>query len=95
MRYVDKSKTSAELGHMRCLSIIGSEEEDAKDNTGLLSAACGSEPGVIKFKTEAQAVKRVLECFENRGNAGKISQGHRKTIKKAKKVAKKAKKKGA
>jgi len=27
MRYVDKSKTSAELGHLRCLSIRGSEEK--------------------------------------------------------------------
>lgn len=63
MRYVDKSKTSAELGHLRCLSIRGSEEEDAKDNTGLLAELAG-ETGVIKFKTEKIVVKKILRCFE-------------------------------
>lgn len=67
MRYVDKSKTSAELGHLRCLSIRGNEEEDAKDNTGLLTDACGNEPGVIKFKTEKIAVRKILRCFEKEG----------------------------
>lgn len=65
MRYVDKSKTSAELGHLRCLSITGNEEEDAKDNTGLLSDACGSEPGIIKFRTEPIAVRKILRCFKD------------------------------
>jgi len=59
MRYVDKSKTSAELGHLRCLSTRGSEEEDAGDRTGRLNE-------IIKFRTEKQAVRKVLECFERK-----------------------------
>ncbi len=65
MRYVSQSKTSRELGHMRCLSVRGSEEEDAKDNTGKLQDVCGLEPGVIKFKDEKRAVGKILSCFED------------------------------
>lgn len=64
MRYVDQSETSAELGHLRCLCIRGSEEEDAKDNTDLLAAACSRDTGMIKFKTEKIAVRKILRCFE-------------------------------
>jgi len=57
MRYVNRSKTSAELGHLRCLCTRGSESEDAGDRTGMLD-------DIIKFKTEKQAVKKILRCFE-------------------------------
>lgn len=63
MRYVDKSKQSKELGHMRCLSVRGSEEEDAKDNTGRLESICYLDTGTIKFKTERIAVNKILKAF--------------------------------
>jgi hypothetical protein len=62
MRYVDKSKTSADLGHLRCFCIRGNEEEDAKDNTGKLGAVAPE--GIIKFRSEKQAVRKILSCFK-------------------------------
>ena len=88
MRYVDQSKTSAELGHMRCISIIGSEEEDAKDNTGRLLQVCSPDTGVIKFKTEDVAVRKILSCFKDTP----VIKKHKK-CKKVKKAKKKSKKK--
>jgi len=79
MRYVDRSKNERELGHMRCLSIRGSDEEIAKDNTGKLQAVADEE-GIIKFRTEKQAVSMILGCFEDGGTVIK------KTKKKVKKV---------
>jgi len=64
---------------MRCLSIRGSDEEIAKDNTGKLQAVADEE-GIIKFRTEKQAVSMILGCFEDGGTVIK------KTKKKVKKV---------
>lgn len=48
----------------RCLSFIGSEKEDAKDN---LNKVLDKYPnGIIKFKTEKKAVKRILSCFSDK-----------------------------
>ena len=63
MRYVDKSKASSDLGHLRCFCVRGNEEEDAKDNTNRLSTI--SQEGIIKFRTEKQAVRKILNCFED------------------------------
>lgn len=58
MRYVGKSRRSEELGKMRCLATVPSEAEDAGDRTGRL-------PEIIKFRTEKQAVRKILRCFES------------------------------
>ncbi len=84
MRYVDKSKSSAELGDMRCLCIRGSDDEVAKDNTELLQAVCTPDTNLIKFKTEEVAIRKILGCFDAEPD-----------VKKSKLVKKKVKKKKA
>jgi len=88
MRYVDQSETSAELGHMRCISIRGSEEEDAKDNTGKLIQACSGDTGMIKFKTEDVAVRKILACFADTPTIKKTKKCKKKSVKKSVKKAK-------
>ena len=87
MRYVDQSKTKAELGHMRCLSIRGTDDEDAKDNTNKLIQVCAEDTGIIKFKTEQRAVEKILSCFKDTPDIKK----HKKSKKKSKKKKAKAK----
>ena len=57
MSYVKRSKDAEELGEMRCLYTKPVEIRDAGDRTGRL-------PDIIKFKTERQAVRKILRCFD-------------------------------
>lgn len=64
MRYVDKSLTKKDMGHKRCISVLGSEKEDVKDNFQLITKRYPD--GIIKFKTEKKAVRRILDCFDDK-----------------------------
>jgi len=91
MTYVTRSDDIADIGRQRCLVTRGDETQDAKDCTHML-------PEVIKFKTEAGAVKQVLAAF-TAGNAAsersKAIESSKKTAKKTTKKVKKAVKKAA
>jgi len=80
MRYVNKSPSKSEIGHLRCLAVQGSEEEDVKDNLQVITQQYSD--GVIKFRTEADAVRKVLDCFEG--------ASPRKRVKKKKKKKRKS-----
>jgi len=55
--YVEQSRDADELGVLRAIYTKPSETRDAGDQTGML-------PDVIKFRTEKQAVRKILRCFE-------------------------------
>ncbi len=55
-RYMTKGP-SYEVGEMRCLSLRGSETEDAGDRTGKLAP-------IIKVPDEQTAMAEILACFE-------------------------------
>jgi hypothetical protein len=57
MGYVETGKKAEELGVLRALYTKPSEMRDAGDQTGKLD-------DVIKFKTEKQAVKKILKSFD-------------------------------
>jgi len=82
MTYVTRSDDIADIGRQRCLVTRGDETQDAKDCTHML-------PEVIKFKTEAGAVKQVLAAF----TTGNAASERSKTIESSKKTAKKTTKK--
>jgi hypothetical protein len=84
MSYVKKGKVADELGELRCLYTKPSEVRDAGDRTGQL-------PDVIKFKTEKEAVRKILSCF-NDSETEKQTVKHKK-VKKTKKKKKKANRK--
>lgn len=64
MRYtVDQSRSD------RCLCCLGSKDEDAKDNTGKILTVYPD--GIINFKTEQEAVSKLLACFEKGGSNSK------------------------
>lgn len=50
----------------RCLVCLGSNQEDAKDNLNKVSEVY--EDGIIKFKTEKQAVRKILDCFDSKAS---------------------------
>lgn len=56
MAYVQTSDNPSEIGVLRCLYTKPSEVRDAGDRTGKL-------PEIIKFRTEEQAVQKILGCF--------------------------------
>lgn len=56
MAYVETGTSMEELGELRCLYTKPSEIRDAGDRTGKL-------PEIIKFRTEEQAVQKILGCF--------------------------------
>ena len=57
MNYVRASKHLEELGETRCFYTKPTETRDAGDRTGRLA-------DIIKFKTEKQAVRKILNCFK-------------------------------
>ena len=48
----------------RVLASLGSQAEDAKDNLGIVLPQY--DEGIIEFKTEKEAVQKVLSCFDGR-----------------------------
>jgi hypothetical protein len=72
----------------RVLASIGTQAEDAKDNLNVILPR--HKDGIIKFKTEEEAVSKLLDCFSGKGGVTK----HKK-VKKVKKVKKKKKSKKA
>lgn len=70
MSYVERSRKADELGLLRCLYAQGSETRDAGDQTHKL-------PDVIKFKTEKQAVRKILACFGSKDEARKENRNAR------------------
>ena len=63
MRYVSKSKSKNEIGHLRCLAVQGSEEEDVKDNLQVVTASYPD--GIVRFKNEKEAAVKLLSCFDS------------------------------
>ena len=45
----------------RCLAVLSSLDEDAKENLGVVTARY--ENGIVPFTTEREAVDKILECF--------------------------------
>jgi len=58
MNYISVSKQLEELGEVRCFYTKPTETRDAGDRTRRL-------PDVIKFRTEKQAVRKILRCFKD------------------------------
>lgn len=59
-----RHKNTEEKGqgqHLRCLSMLSSETEDVKDNLNVVLPHYPD--GTIPFRTEEQAVERILGCF--------------------------------
>ena len=86
MSYVKQGKDADELGELRCLYTKPSEVRDAGDRTGKL-------PDVIKFRKEADAVKKILACFNDTSADDDSKKGVRSIHKKVKKVKKSKKSK--
>uniref|UniRef100_A0A6M3J0L5 Putative ATPase domain containing protein n=1 Tax=viral metagenome TaxID=1070528 RepID=A0A6M3J0L5_9ZZZZ len=67
----------------RCLAVLSSLDEDAKENLGVVTAKY--ENGIVPFTTEREAVDKILACFGTIKTSQKVSK---KTVKKPKKVRK-------
>lgn len=66
----------------RCLAVLESRDEFAKDNLGLVTAKYPN--GIVPFTTEREAVDKLLACF---GSIKKqVKKQVKKTVKKPKKV---------
>lgn len=66
----------------RCLAVLSSLDEDAKENLGLVTAKYPN--GIVPFTTEREAVDKLLACF---GSVKKqVKKQVKKTVKKPKKV---------
>lgn len=61
MKYITSKKESSST---RCISVLGSEQEDVKDNCQKITSEYPD--GIIKFKSERQAVRKILDCFDTK-----------------------------
>jgi len=65
----------------RCLAVLSSLDEDAKENLGVITDKY--ENGIVPFTTEREAVDKILACFGTVKTSQKVSK---KTVKRPKKV---------
>lgn len=84
MRPAADSTAGAKNKGMRSLVCLGNQSEDAKDNLGRICSKYSD--GIVNFKTEKEAVQKILTCFDS--NQQIIHKKVKKVKKKKKKKAK-------